>query len=132
MPLGMGMAERDRFDACLQAGELDAALALAWQQAVALEVATCMDAEAEGGERTVRTHIDTVGGRIDNELSLELAERGVPPALQQYHLEQIRNSQAMLPAHLEVLQQRFPKLAALMSQLPEAGEPNASDGASSP
>jgi len=120
------MAERDRFDAHLQAGELDAALALAWREAVALEVATCMDAEAEGRDRTVRTRIDTVGGRIDNELSPELAERGVPPALQQYHLAQIRSSQATLPAHLEALQQRTPELATLMAQLPQA---RASEGA---
>lgn len=113
------MASSDDFKAQLKTGNLTEALALALSKAVELKITTWVTA-AEDVETTqtkpghrLCTHINTIEGKIENEIGDQFIGNGRYRELQQFHLEQVAQSNQIIQSNLKSLQKLFEVMIAM-------------------
>lgn len=120
------MAASEEFKAQLQAGKIVEALTLAVSEAVNLEITTWVspanessDADSPLPGHRMRTQMNLLEGKIENEVGDQFLDNGPYTELQQFHLEQVRDSRQTIEKNLESLQKMFVVLKNTLSQMPE-------------
>jgi hypothetical protein len=130
------MAASDDFRKQLKAGNLKEALALALSKAVELKITTWVASGSDDLEETnakpghrLRTHIKSIEGKIENEIGDQFIGNGPYRELQQFHTEQVAESNKIIQSNLQSLQKLFETLINLRSQAatPPAVEPESLD-----
>lgn len=137
------MASSEEFKAQLKAGKIVDALATALSQAVELEITTWVasssdpDVEASSSAANfgkpgyrLRTRINLIEGKIDNEIGNQFIGNGPYRELQQFHQEQVTDSPNIIQNNLNSLQKLFGILVKLRQPSPDvpAIEPSESSG----
>ena len=117
------MAASDDFKEKLKAGKIVDALTLALTQAIELEVTTWVSSEEANQPQPghyLRTRMNIVDGKIENEVGSEFIGNGSYTDLQKFHLEQLKEGQQITQRNLESLQKLFVVLTSTLSQLPQS------------
>lgn len=116
------MASSDDFKAQLKTGNITEALALALSKAVELKITTWVTsdqdvetAQPKPGHRLC-THINTIEGEIENEIGDQFIANGRYRELQQFHLEQVAQSNQIIQSNLKSLQKLFEVIIAMRHQ----------------
>ncbi len=130
------MAASDDFRKQLKAGNLKEALALALSKAVELKITTWVASGSDDLEETnakpghrLRTHIKSIEGKIENEVGDQFIGNGPYRELQQFHTEQVAESNKIIQSNLQSLQKLFETLITLRYQAatPPGVEPESLD-----
>ncbi|MGK7878250.1 MAG: hypothetical protein AB4426_34585 [Xenococcaceae cyanobacterium] len=121
------MAFSDDFKEALRAGKLAEAFVLAISKAVELNITTWVASpkddlnqsvtvgQAQPGKR-LRTRINLVQGKIENEIGDQFIGSGSYKELQQFHLEQVKAGNQTIKNNLESLQKMFRLMAEIQQQ----------------
>jgi hypothetical protein len=117
------MASSDDFREQLKAGNITEALALALSKAVELKVTTWVAsgtddaeaAEAKPGHR-LRTHLNHLEGKIENEIGDQFIGNGPYRELRQFHLDQIAEGNKIIQNNLKSLHKLFEVWVAMRYQ----------------
>ena len=117
------MASSDDFREQLKAGNITEALALALSKAVELKVTTWVAsgtddaeaAEAKPGHR-LRTHLNHIEGKIENEIGDQFIGNGPYRELRQFHLDQIAEGNKIIQNNLKSLHKLFEVWVAMRYQ----------------
>ena len=117
------MASSDDFREQLKAGNITEALALALSKAVELKITTWVasgtdDAEAveaKPGHR-LRTHLNHLEGKIENEIGDQFIGNGPYRELRQFHLDQIAEGNKIIQNNLKSLHKLFEVWVAMRYQ----------------
>lgn len=113
------MAPSDDFKAQLKAGNINEALSLALNGAVDLKITTWVttgdkQTSPQPGHR-LRTRINTIEGKVDNEIGDQFIGNGAYRELRQFHLEQVSQSSEIIHSNLKSLQTLFDVVIAMQS-----------------
>lgn len=131
------MTPSDDFKAQLKAGNIPEALALALNGAVDLKITTWVtsatDPQATAPGSRLRTRINTIEGKVDNEIGEQFIGNGPYRELQQFHIDQVAQGNEIIHSNLKSLQTLFDvvitmqkaqrRMAMPQSTLPLALEP---------
>jgi hypothetical protein len=108
------MTTSERFKQELQAGNLDKAFELALEQAIELEIVTWVSGNTAESTLTgltspnptqrIRTRLNLLDGRIENEVGSQLLRNGISTDLREFHSNQIKEGQALIQNNLKTLQ----------------------------
>ena len=120
------MAASEEFKAQLKAGKIVDALTLALSEAVDLEITTWVspasgnsDSDSPLPGHRLRTHINLIEGKIENEVGDQFLENGSYSELHKFHLEQVKEGRQTIQKNLESLQKMFVVLSNTLSQMPQ-------------
>lgn len=113
------MAPSDDFKAQLKAGNINEALSLALNGAVDLKITTWVTTGdqqtfSQPGHR-LRTRINTIEGKVDNEIGDQFIGNGPYRELRQFHLEQVTQGREIIKSNLKSLQTLFEVVIAMQS-----------------
>jgi hypothetical protein len=116
------MAPSDDFKAQLKAGNINEALSLALNGAVDLKITTWVisatDTQqtslAKPGHR-LRTRINTIEGKVDNEIGDQFIGNGPYRELRQFHIDQANLGSEIIHSNLKSLQTLFEVVIAMQS-----------------
>ncbi|MGB5960615.1 MAG: hypothetical protein WBG73_08165 [Coleofasciculaceae cyanobacterium] len=113
------MAPSDDFKAQLKAGNINEALSLALNGAVDLKITTWVTTGdkqtlSQPGHR-LRTRINTIEGKVDNEIGDQFISNGPYRELRQFHLEQVSQGSEIIHSNLKSLQTLFDVVIAMQS-----------------
>jgi hypothetical protein len=115
------MAPSDDFKAQLKAGNINEALSLALNGAVDLKITTWVTTRdtqqtslSKPGHR-LRTRINTIEGKVDNEIGDQFIGNGPYRELRQFHLEQVSQGSEIINSNLKSLQTLFEVVIAMQS-----------------
>ena len=108
------------FKQALRAGNLSQAFLLAMSKAPELHITTWIaspqDRPAQPQpDKTLRTHINLVEGKIDNEIGEQLLSDRYPE-IQQFHHQQVTQGHQTIQQNLQSLQQMFRLMATFQKQ----------------
>ncbi|RMF23766.1 MAG: hypothetical protein D6756_08150 [Cyanobacteria bacterium J083] len=110
------MNATEEFKAKIKAGDVFDALAIAMSEAVDLTITTSITPEkADSPAQFLRTRINLIEGKIENELSQNLMQNPAAQDLRKFHMEQVLEGQEIILKHLEGLQKM---LAVFNSNMP--------------
>jgi hypothetical protein len=108
------MTTSERFKQELQAGNLDKAFELALEQAIELEIVTWVSGStaestlngltSPNPTQRIRTRLNLLDGRIENEVGSQLLRNGISTDLREFHSNQIKEGQALIQNNLKTLQ----------------------------
>jgi hypothetical protein len=108
------MTTSERFKQELQAGNLDKAFELALEQAIELEIVTWVSGNtaestlnglnSPNPTQRIRTRLNLLDGRIENEVGSQLLRNGISADLREFHSNQIKEGQALIQNNLKTLQ----------------------------
>ncbi len=120
------MTAIEQFKNKIQAGEIYDALALAMSETVELKITTWvansatdnLDDDSQPGYR-MRTSINLVEGKIDNEIGREFANNPAYEELQKLHLEQVKRGREIILNNLASLQTMIAMFNETMTEMPE-------------
>lgn len=139
------MAPSDDFKAQLKAGNINEALSLALNGAVDLKITTWVTSATDTQQTSatkpghrLRTRINTIEGKIDNEIGDQFINNGPYRELRQFHLDQVNLGNEIIHSNLKSLQTLFEVVIAMQSarrriaalplpSVPFVLEPEASD-----
>jgi hypothetical protein len=114
------MPSSDDFREQLKAGNITEALALALSQAAGLKITTWVTSATDEAETTpgkpgdrLRTHINTIEGKLENEIGDRFIGNGPYRELRQFHFDQVAESSKIIQSNLKSLQKLFEVLVAL-------------------
>lgn len=124
------MTASDEFKEKLKAGEIFDAFNLAISEAIELEITTWVsssdsDNQSSGNANQpkpgycMRTRMNLVDGKIENEVGSQFIGNGPYTELMQFHLEQVKEGRQIVLKNLESLQKMFVVLTSTLSQLPQ-------------
>lgn len=137
------MASSDDFKKQLKAGKIADALATALSQALELEITTWVasssdadiEASSSGAElarpgHRLRTRINLIESKIENEIGNQFIGSGPYRELRQFHQEQVADGHKIIQNNLNSLQKLFGILVRIQPQNLDAPmiEPESSDG----
>jgi len=115
------MAPSDDFKAQLKAGNINEALSLALNGAVDLKITTWVTSDrdkqtspSQPGHR-LRTRINTIEGKVDNEIGDQFIGNGPYREVRQFHLEQVSQGNQIIHSNLKSLQTLFEVVIAMQS-----------------
>lgn len=114
------MAPSDDFKAQLKAGNINEALSLALNGAVDLKITTWVTSDRDKqtspqpGHR-LRTRINTIEGKVDNEIGDQFIGNGPYRELRQFHLDQVSQGNQIIHSNLKSLQTLFEVVIAMQS-----------------
>ena len=125
----MIMTAIEQFKNKIQAGEVYDALALAMSEAIELKITTWvassetdnLDDDSQPGYR-MRTCINLVEGKVENEIGREFANNPAYEELQKLHLEQVRQGREIILNNLASLQTMFAMFNDTMAQIPKSSD----------
>lgn len=117
------MTATEQFKDKIQKGEVYDALTLAMSEAIELKITTWvassetddLDNDSKPGYR-MRTSINLVEGKIDNEIGREFASNPAYEELQKLHLEQVQQGREIILNNLASLQTIFAMFNDNMTQ----------------
>lgn len=115
------MAPSDDFKAQLKAGNINEALSLALNGAVDLKITTWVTSASDTQQispqpgHRLRTRINTVEGKVDNEIGDQFISNGPYRELRQFHLEQVSQASEIIHSNLKSLQTLFDVVIAMQS-----------------
>ncbi len=123
------MTAIEEFKNKIQAGKVYEALALAMSEAIELKITTWvansetdnLNDDSQPGYR-MRTSINLVEGKIDNEIGREFANNPAYEELQKLHLEQVKRGREIILNNLASLQTMFAMFNETMAEIPESAE----------
>ncbi|HEY9635723.1 MAG TPA: hypothetical protein V6D14_20125 [Coleofasciculaceae cyanobacterium] len=133
------MTSSDDFRKQLKAGNITEALALALSKAVELKITTWVASESDTFEasqakpgHSLRTRINTIEGKIENEIGDQFIGNGPYRELRQFHLDQVAEGNKIIQSNLKSLQKVFEVLVTLRYQAatPPVVEPESFGGES--
>ena len=111
------MVSQDDFREALKTGNLSEAFHIAVQKAARLNITTWVASSDDSAsqETTVtakpgyrlQTHIDFIEGKIENEIGEAVVDSNAYQALQEFHFQQIANSNELIQQNLENLEKLF-------------------------
>lgn len=114
------MASSDDFKEQLKAGKIPEALTLALNGAVDLKITTWVTSAAKIQEtpptkpgHRLRTRINTLEGKVENEIGDQFIGNGPYRELRQFHLDQVTESNKIIHSNLKSLQKLFEVLIAM-------------------
>ncbi len=121
------MASSDEFRKALRAGKLTDAFVLAMSQAHQLNITTSIafpekhssqsaTSSAPRSRQSLRTRLDLVEGKIDNEIDEQFLSNPLYQEVQQFHRQQVNRGHQTIAQNLESLQQMFRLLVTLQKQ----------------
>ena len=122
------------FKQALRAGKLSEAFLLAMSNAPELHITTWIASASEDSPNHsqdcskrqagnfLRTHINLIEGKIDNEIGEKLISNG-NPTIQQFHLQQVTQAHQTIQQNLQSLQKMFHLMSAFEQQR-QAGKGN--------
>lgn len=121
------MASSDEFRKALRAGKLTDAFVLAISKAHQLNITTSIaspeqnsspsaTSSAAGTRSRLRTRLDLVEGKIDNEIDEQFLDNPLYQRVQQFHRQQVNRGHHTIAQNLETLQQMFRLLITLQKQ----------------
>ncbi len=121
------MTATEQFKDKIQKGEVYDALTLAMSEAIELKITTWvassetddLDNDSKPGYR-MRTSINLVEGKIDNEIGREFASNPAYEELQKLHLEQVQQGREIILNNLASLQTIFAMFNDNMTQNPSS------------
>ena len=115
------MTAIDQFKEKIKAGDVYNALILAASEAIELKITTRIssnDANENDSNSYLRTKINLVDGKIDNEVGSQLIGNESYNEILDFHLEQVKEGRQLLINNLDSLQKMFVILTNTLSQLP--------------
>jgi hypothetical protein len=121
------MASSDEFRKAVRAGKLTDAFVLAMSQAHQLNITTSIafpeknfpqsaTSSAPRSLHSLRTRLDLVEGKIDNEIDEQFLSNPLYQEVQQFHRQQVNRGHHTIAQNLESLQQMFRLLVTLQKQ----------------
>jgi hypothetical protein len=115
------MTAIDQFKEKIKAGNVYEALTIAMSEAIELKITTRItsgDASDDDSNSYLRTRINLVDGKIENEVGSELIGNESYDEILNFHLDQVKEGQQILINNLDSLQKMFVILTNTLSQLP--------------
>lgn len=116
------MAPSDDFKAQLKAGNINEALSLALNGAVDLKITTWVTSASDTQQTSVakpghrlRTRINTIEGKVDNEIGDQFIGNGPYRELRQFHVDQVTQGSEIIHSNLKSLQTLFEVVIAMQS-----------------
>lgn len=115
------MAPSDDFKAQLKAGNINEALSLALNGAVDLKITTWVTSATDTQQTStkpghrLRTRINTIEGKVDNEIGDQFINNGPYRELRQFHLDQVSLGNEIIHSNLKSLQTLFDVVIAMQS-----------------
>ena len=115
------MAASDDFKEAIKAGKLREALVIAMSHAVELDITTWVSSDPEHPEQSkpgkkMRSHINLIGGKIENEIGDQLLSSVQNLELQQYHFHHVSQSNETIDNNVKTLQKLIEILITLQQQ----------------
>lgn len=111
------MKPSDDFKAQLKAGNIPEALALALNGAVDLKITTWVtsatDPQSTAPGKRLRTRINTIEGKVDNEVGDQFIGNGPYRELRQFHIDQVSQGNEIIHNNLKSLQTLFEVVIAM-------------------
>jgi hypothetical protein len=111
------MTPSDDFKAQLKAGNIPEALALALNGAVDLKITTWVtsatDPQPTAPGKRLRTRINTIEGKVDNEVGDQFIGNGPYRELRQFHIDQVAQGNEIIHSNLKSLQTLFDVVIAM-------------------
>lgn len=115
------MSAIEQFKEKIKAGEVYEALTLAMSEAIELKITTHIsssDITDKESNSYLRTKINLVDGKIENEVGSELIGNEYYNEILDFHLDQVKEGRHILINNLDSLQKMFVILTNTLSQLP--------------
>jgi hypothetical protein len=115
------MTSSDEFRKALRAGKLTDAFVLAMSKAHQLNITTSIafpekNSSQSATSSSLRTRLDLVEGKIDNEIDEQFLGNPLYQQVQQFHRQQVNRGHHTIAQNLETLQQMFRLLVTLQKQ----------------
>lgn len=104
----------------IKTGEINEAMAIAFSQAIKLEIVTCIsEGEKILSSTRLRTLIDLLNNEIDYQISEDLINNNSYNKFKQIHHSQVEQGNERIIKNVESLQKMFSVLNQTLSDLPK-------------